>query len=299
MIFKNSVSIFLNNLTLIYKLLIFMMIVLLIATALFIGIISPALEEIFAETETTNLIGTYELIELEGMTYSNLFGAMLRDFRAFLNNNRQVIYNSLIWVCVVYIIAKFFFSLSAVPIAKVINDKMSSNFNNGFLQTFIQYFKQSVGYAFFSSIMFVPLDLIVTLGVVALGIQLYSVVNILSIAFSLSLILLYAAFRMSMFCQWLPYIIEGNSTLKAFTKAFKPSVKSLKDIYPSTLFILVLIVWATGTGLNLITFGIVPIFMIPFMTVFLNILYMVNFYNVNKKKYYIDKSRIEDPESYL
>lgn len=300
MIFKNSVSIFLSNISLIYKLLIFMMIVLIIAVALFIGIIGPVLGNIFSTSDLTTFMQTDDLDNLDKITFKDLFGSLIQDLRGVFDLNKTVIYSTLAWMGLVYLLARFFFTLSHVPIAKVIYDKMSSNFNNGFLAAFIQYSRQAFGYALFSSLISVPLDLLVTLGVVMLGIKLSSVVNIFAIAFSITIIMLYSALRSSLFNQWIPFIIAENlGTVQAFKKCITSSLTSLKDIFASTLIVYVLVIWATGGGLNLITFGIVPIFIVPFAMVFLNIMYMVKYFNNNNKKYYVDQTRIEDPANYL
>jgi len=300
MIVKNSVSIFLSNISLIYKLLIFMMIVLIIAIALFIGIIGPALNKIFAASDLTTLIETYNLENIDKITYTDLFGALLQDLRGVFNINKSVIYSSLAWISLVYMLARFFFTLSQVPIAKMIFDKMSSNFNNGFLPTCIQYSKQALVYALISSLISVPLDLAVIWGIIALGIKLSSVVNFFAIAFSVTLLLLYAALRTSLLSQWVPLIIAENlGVIDALRKSIVPSLASFKDIFSASLIVFVLITWSASGGLNLITFGIVPIFIFPFAMVFLNIMNMVKYFNNNNKKYYVDQTRIEDPSNYL
>ncbi len=276
------------------------MIVLIIAIALFIGIIGPAINAIFTESDLSTFMEVYDLEDIEKVTYSDLFGAVIKDLREVFNAHKSAIYGTLAWISLVYLLARFFFTLSQVPIAKMIYDKMSSNFNNGFLSTCIQYSKQAFVFALLSSLISVPLDLAVMLGIIALGIKLSTVVNFFAIAFSVTLLLLYASFRSSLLSQWVPLIIAENlGVVDAFRKSFAPSLSSLKEIFSATLIVFVLIIWSVSGGLSLVTFGIVPIFIIPFAMVFLNILNMVKYFNNNNKKYYVDQTRIEDPANYL
>lgn len=278
-----------------------MMIVLIIAVALFIGIIGPVMGKIFSDSsDLTPFVQVDELENLDTITFKDLFSTLIQDLRGVFNHNKAVIYSTLAWISLVYFLARFFFTLSQVPIAKVIYDKMSSNFNNGFLAACIQYSRQAFTYALFSSLIAVPFDLLAIFGVAVLGIKLFSVVNIFAIAFSITILMLYSALRSSLFNQWIPYIIAENlGTIQAFKQCIFPSISSIKDIFASTLIVYVLVIWATGGGFNLITFGIVPIFIVPFAVVFLNIMYMVKHFNNNNKKYYVDQTRIEDPVNYL
>ncbi|MGI6213424.1 MAG: hypothetical protein ACOYIQ_02585 [Christensenellales bacterium] len=300
MVFKNSISIFLSNISLIYKLLIFMMIVLIVALALFVGIIGPALNKIFSASDVGSLAASYNLENLNNVSYSQVFSTLLSDLRGIFNNNKKVIYNTLLWISLVYLIAKFFFALSNVPIAKVIYDKMSSNFNNGFLAASIQYSKQAVGYALLSSLITAPLDLGVAWGAAALGVWLSGVFNVFAIAISATILLLYAAFRSALFSQWIPLIIVENlGVAEALTRSVAPSLASFKEIFSSALIVYVLIAWASTGGLSLFIFGIVPVFILPFAMVFLGIMNMVKYFNNNNKKYYVDQARIEDPANYI
>ena len=191
----------------------------------------------------------------------------------------------------------FFTSLGNYASAAVINDKMALRAKSPFFITLLRNLKSASLY----SLMYVPLSFLYDVACVAI---MYFVVFRLLVFVPLLLqIFLFAttivfaiSVKMTFASDWLPSLIRGKmKPLEAFVYTFSRKNKNTFNVL-SNFVVLVLIIFALNVFALIFTFGVGALITVPASYVVLNCLQLVNYYDREELKYFLDKNTIVKPE---
>lgn len=282
---KHTLSIFSTNLNLTYKVLIFIFIIFIIASALFVSIFTPLIKDI------------KEAIELEGVSLSprdilndpvaeiSKIWSIISDF---LSNNYVLLLTRFLFLVLLLVFARFFVLLAFVPISVIIYNKMSAGYSGGLFSSMVATLTQTISFAFFSSIIYSIIDLALAFFSLYVFLVFYKLVNISALMPAFAIFLLLFSLRISIFSHWLPKICDGEKNIfKALGLSMKSSIKSLSVHYPIILS-MTLVYFAIVTCTLLPTIAIFPIVTLPVYLIILCISHLVSYFNYNNKKYYTD-----------
>lgn len=230
--------------------------------------------------------------------FSSLFGdggwnalwdglyAVYGDVVSVFEDNDTVASLTMAFLIFVVIIAfRFFLGLYTVPLATVLDGRLSCNANYGLGGKFFSTLWLSVRFS-------AAKMLITTVYDVALGFLLYGLGRLIGMTMALPFVLMLIlivlfALRSSMLACWAACAVNGDGVLKGFLHSVKLCFKHFGSVY-STYFVTSLLVMAIGMFITVFTLGVGLVIMLPFAAAYFAYIDITEFYNKTGRRYYVD-----------
>ncbi len=188
-------------------------------------------------------------------------------------------------IFVAVIAFRFFLGLYAIPLATVLDGRMSCNASYG------------LGGKFFSTLWLsarfsAAKMLITTLYDVALALVIYGLGRLIGMTVALPFVLMLAllvlvALRSSLMSCWAACTVNGDGVIKGFARSVKLCFKHFGSIY-STYLVTSFLVMAVGLFITVFTLGAGLIIVLPFAAAYFAYIDITEFYNKTGRRYYID-----------
>ena len=303
--FKHSFHVFVDNFSVVYKQLLYRLVVLLISGIICWAGVYPFIKT-FIDSEQLNTI-----IEGTKGFVTNLLNGQMNEL-ADLSEKVQTAYAELIellntkltqavlsglLLLLIIVISKWFMGLGNYATASVINDKMALRAKQPFFGTLIRNLKNASVY----NAIYVPLsvlyDLIIVIAMFFLFFTLLNSVFYFVICLFLFVIAIVFAFtfKMTITSDWLPALIRGKMKHGAAIKyAFSRKNKNTFNVM-SNFAVIVLTVFALNMAALILTFGAGLLLTIPSSYVIIISFELVNYYDREEIKYSVDKNTIISP----
>lgn len=304
--FKHTFHVFVDNFSVTYKQLLYRLVVGLISS-LITGLIvyEFAIQFINSEAFTTLWDGAHNFIkkllygemnELAGISEKvrNAFD----ELKVLVNTKMSELVVSIILILLVQIVAKWFGGLGNYATAAVVNDKMTLHADLPFLSTLIRNLKESAVYNAIYAPISVLYDVAVCTGMLFLTFLLVNSGLPIIFGIFLFVLVIVAAItvKMTFTSDWLPAIIRGKKKQGEALK-YTLSRKGKKTFNVMSNFaILILIIFALNVAALFLTLGVGLIITIPASYVIIVTFELVNYYDREEIKYFIDKNTIIKPE---
>lgn len=199
---------------------------------------------------------------------------------------------------IVGVLGRFLIALYELPLTSLIEGHMSSNANFKFLPRFVGMIGKSCKASLVKMIFAIPYD-------AAAGLILYGVSRLwhvqglfflMPFCLAAALIIL-LALKEVFFCLWRPEIVLTGKPI--FKCLFSGAAKSLKNI--KRVFSVMTISWLCVLALNfffaLVLFGAGLIITVPVSMLFMSIVRMTLYYNIDGRRYYLNETNIYTPPS--
>lgn len=300
--FKHTFHVFVDNFSVIYKQLIYRLVIMAISSSITIAVIYPFIMDLMNSPELKFLID-HTLDYLSKLLNGNVgeLGELTEKIKtaydAFLHllqtKFTQFVLSCLL-ILLIHVVSKWFEGLGNFATACVINDKMALRAESPFFITLIRNLKDAAIY----NAIYVPLsilyDLFVT--IVMFFLLFFLLNNVLYMFISVFLFVLIIVFsiviKMTFTTDWLPAIIRGKkgqagSMLYTFTRTGKNTLSVM-----SNFTVLVVVIFGLNVAAVLTTFGVGLLLTIPSSYVILICFEFVNYYDREGLKYFIDKNTI-------
>lgn len=303
--FKHAFHVFVDNFSVIYKQLLYRLIILLVSGAICVAGVYPFIKDFIGSAQfnsilegvkgfITNLLNG-QVGELAGI--SEKVQTAYAELIELLNDKlTQAVLSGLLLLLIV-VIAKWFMGLGNYATASVINDKMALRAKQPFLGTLIRNLKSASIY----NAIYVPLSVLYdVIIVVAMFFLFFSLLNsVLYFFICLFLFVLVVTFaitfKMTVTSDWLPALIRGKMKQGAAMKyAFSRKGKNTFNVM-SNFAIIVLIVFALNMAALILTLGAGLLITIPSSYAIIISFEFVNYYDREEIKYSIDKNTIISP----
>lgn len=304
--FKHTFHVFVDNFSVTYKQLLYRLIVGLIASVITSVIIYEfAIQFINSESFTTLWKGSQDFLKNlfygqldELATISEKVRKAFDELAVLLNTKMPELVVSLLLILIVQIVAKWFGGLANYATAAVVNDKMTLHADLPFLSTLIRNLKEASIY----NAIYAPLSVLydVTIGAGMLFLIFLLVNSGLPIIFGIflfTLVLVIAiTVKMTFTSDWLPAIIRGKMKQgEAFKYAFSRKGKATLNVM-SNFIVLILIIFGLNVAALFFTLGVGLIITIPASYTIIVTFELVNYYDREEIKYFIDKDNIIKPK---
>lgn len=304
--FKHTFHVFVDNFSVTYKQLLYRLVVGLISTIITGLIIYKfAIQFINSEAFTNLWDGAHEFVkkllygetgELAGVSQKVRNG--FDELKILVSTKISELVLSIILILIVQIIAKWFGGLGNYATASIINDKMSLHADLPFLSTLVRNLKEAAVYNAIYAPLSVLYDVAICVGMLFLTFLLVN--SFLPLIFGIFLFTLVVVIsiivKMTFTSDWLPALIRGKKTQgEAFKYAFSRKGKKTFNIM-SNFGVLVLIILAMNVAALFFTLGVGLIITIPASYVIIVTFELVNYYDREEIKYFIDKNTIVKPE---
>ena len=303
--FKHTIHVLIDNFRVTYKLLVYLVVVLAIATGISAAIIVPFIDRLSSmaayEALTTAINNMFnEALEgnlLNLTTHFTNIRESFTDLMEYLAAHPTDLVLSAAGLGLLMLVSDFFIGLGNYAAGCVINDKMAMHANSPFLATLIK----NLGKAALYSVIYVPVSFIYTaVCMIVLYLLLFVAFDGMFLLIQLFLFVLFmvvlVGVKMMFISDWLPSIICGKqSVTRAFRYSF--SLKSGRTFSKFSFYgsscVLIL-------GINVMalmcTFGAGLLITVPLSYLYLLCYQFVNYCDNNEIKYFVDKRSIVKPE---
>ncbi|MDE6029478.1 MAG: hypothetical protein K2F90_04065 [Clostridiales bacterium] len=224
--------------------------------------------------------------------WDGLFG-VYRNVVAVFNSNGRVVSLARMFVIFVVLLAfRFFFGLYEIPLATVMDGRMSCNAGYSFMGKFISTLGVSVRFSLAKMPIMIAIDSI-TFGII------YGLASLIGLSVALPFVIILViivmrAFRSSLTSGWAPCVAGGMGVVKGFARSVEICFKRFGSIY-STYIIMWLLIVACGLFVTIFTLGVGLMVAFPFSMCILGYVGITVYYNKTGKRYYIDGTVFTPP----
>ena len=305
--FRHTLQILIDNFSVTYKQLVYKLVISLITAALTMAILYPLWKMFTGLAEFKNLVeGVKEFFnkliegdieELANINIREKLKSALDSVNSLIKSHTTVIALAIAGIVLIRLINMFFSSLGNFAAAAVINDKMALRAQSPFFITLLRNLKSAALY----SVMYVPLSFLYDVTCFTImffvSFKLLVFVPLLFRIFLFVTVIVFAiAVKLTFASDWLPAIIRGKKKPpEAFAYTFSRKNKNTFNVL-SNFVVLVLIIFAINVIALIFTFGVGALITIPASYVVLNCFQLVNYYDREELKYFLDKNTIIKPE---
>lgn len=217
--------------------------------------------------------------------YNNIVGV-------FQNNDRVVSLTMSFLIFVLVVAFRFFTGLYEIPLATVLDGRLSCNADYGFGGKFISTLGVSVRFSLAKMPIMIAFDA-ATFGILY-GIVLAMGLNVALPFVIIFVILVLRALRSSLTACWAPCVAQGLGVIKGFARSCEICFKRFGSIY-STYIITWLLILSVGLFVAIFTLGVGLLVALPLSTVILGHIGITVFYNKTGKRYYVDGAVFTPP----
>lgn len=295
MAFKNALKNLVAHFGTVWALLMYM----LLFAALITGLSLPFVLPIVRVFEKEGVIAQYR------SAFSSLFGeggwngmwdGLFQSYSAtvdvFKSNDTVVTLTMLFLIFIAVFAFRFFLGLHEIPLATVIDGKMSCNARYGLGGKFFSTLTVSARYSLAKTLVTALIDAAIfgiTYGLcVAVGVNmLLPFVIILSLSVLMS-------FKNSLLSCWAPCVADGCGIVKGFGLSIKICFKRFGSIY-STYLVSFMLILAIGAFVTLFTLGVGLLIVLPVTETYMGYLNATEYYNKTGKRYYVDETVFTPP----
>lgn len=304
--FKHTFHVFVDNFYITYKQLLYRLAIIAVAAVIGVFGIYPFVHGFVNSPELTALVDGlkgFAVTLLNGET-GNLgqFSQTVKDayenvLLLIQSRMTQIILCGLL-LLVLYIIQKWFSGLGNYTSAVLINDRMALRANSPFLGTLIKNFKEAALF----NLIYIPLsilyDVLICAGLFAALYYMFINIEFLLVSvFLFTLMFILAlAFKMTFTCDWLPALIRGKMGQKgAIVYSFSKKHRDLWNVY-SNFIVIIVIILGINVATFFFTFGVGVLLTVPASYLIILCFEMVNYYDREELRYFVDKNTIVKPD---
>ncbi|MDE6585365.1 MAG: hypothetical protein K2K80_01630 [Clostridia bacterium] len=300
--FKQTFHVFVDNFNIIYKQLLYRLIILAVTSIICTLGVYPFIKQLINSPQLNELVGSAkdfimnllngEVSELSEI--SKRVQAAYADFMALLNTEVSHLVLAAFLLLIIFLISRWFTGIGNYATASVINDRMALRANSPFFSTMIRTLKDSTVY----NAIYVPLSILYDIAVaVAMFFLLFTLLSsvipfLLSVFLFILVIIVSLILKMTFTTDWLPALIRGKKgQLGSFKYTFSQRGKNTLSVM-SNFSVLTILVFAINAAAVVLTFGVGLLITIPSSYVILICFEFVNYYNREGLKYFIDDRTI-------
>lgn len=299
---RNSFRILTDDFSNAYKILLYRVVMGIIAFSLAYVILTVNLRVIVDSNEVAEIkrliqevmkaFATADAEYLQG--FQAQFTAALKDLIALLGQHMSSIVGSVVGLCVIYLVSRFVNGLCTFAMGSVVNDRMHLFTHAKFSPAYFSY----LGKASLYQVVYVPLtfvyDVISLLICWFFFFYLLSFLPLLVTVFlAVTALVCLQALKLTAVSAWMPAMIaDGKKLGEAMNRSFAHG-KDFGKRFSTFLICVYLIIIVNVVG-GLFTFGSALLLTIPASYLLLLCVQFVNYYEEERKKYFVSFHKIEN-----
>lgn len=301
MIIKNSLSVITSRLGVIFKVLLYDVVILAILGGTGYLFLRPYVDTVVSEISSIGIVEKF--VEFLGHIFSNAsaLGTLndcghyqalvvaLEDVRALFASNTFT--PAYLIMFIMFVLGLFLLNLKNVPATEIISNYMNCNSSDSFVTSYIRNFGRSALYSLLYTVISLVLDAVIfylVLGALASVVQLNLFVFLL---IELGMILI-ITLKILITCGWLPHIIvKGECPLVALAKGIKGILGDLWHML-GLIVAYVIISWLVIALAISSTLGLALLFVLPLLFLWLRSIELVRYYDVHSLPYYTNDQNV-------
>lgn len=301
MMYKNSVKLLFSNFSLVWKTLLYNLIVFVLVGGLSYLAALPVFELLIEHglgSMIQNMFADFAS-SLNLILFVQDCGAILTSFsEIILDNFSSIAFNIILFLFIIFVFGKFVSGVLKATQSEVLYSSMSSNMRVGLITSFVGNSKRILLLQLTQFIVTFPIDIVITFAVL-MCFRLFTIGGILSVLtpFIIMLVaMILVSLRISLFCAWMPLVaVKDMGIFASLKENFKLVVRRLPKIFANSLGVVFTTIVVNGFAL-LFTIGVGLFITIPLCSVLLRTYQMSAFYGCYGMRYYVDYGTIVEPK---
>ncbi len=217
--------------------------------------------------------------------WDSLYSVYANIVTVFRGNDRIATLVMSFFIFILIVAFRFFFGLYEIPLATVLDGRMSCNAAYGFGGKFFSTLGVSVRFSLAKMPIMIAFDA-ASFGVIYGFVQLIGF-NVALPFIAITVLLAFRALRSSMTAAWAPSVVDGMGVIKGFGRSVEICFRRFGSVY-STYVVTWLLLIACGLFVTIFTLGVGLIIVFPFAMALLGYIGITVFYNKTGRRYYID-----------
>ena len=298
---KNTNSIFFSKFSLVFRIILFMLILTIITSVLAFSIVAPISKDL--RKDITKVGIGYKVVNYVG---SSLTGEGYAEARADLldairqiddvmgNWSGEVIGSIVVLIFIMLIFAILYF-MAYYTIADILHHFMSSNSKYGFAANYIANMKTSFQFSLLYTLYVIAMYVIGFAFAILMGLLIGKIHAILGLFIMFALAIATLACRRALVAFWMPAMVSKGLSV---TDAFAKNIESLKGKFWRFFceyYVLYTLAIAAFIVFSIVTFGVAVLIVYSAAWLYMQIKDMVEYYHLNGMKYYVDEQKVINP----
>lgn len=298
MIVRNGLKTFAGNFMLVWKHLVYILIVFGITASLFVLSLEPIIARLKTSGWVTELYEFFEVIYTQPSEIAKCFGELATSLYGVLFDNFGAVWGSYaLSLFLLLVLPNFLYGLGEYTLGVLTNARMSSLLNKTYSATFMSTLGRSTRYSLWKMLFSLPFVMIMVALCFAYGILInnYEVAGWLMLPIFIGVQLLVLAFKYVFFIGFLPEAVNSDSKLyHSFAEGLDNHTGNfiMKSLIIWGLFVMEL---ASLVCISLFTIGAGLVIMIPSVVVVNICCSFANYYSNRKENFYTGESTIVKP----
>ena len=295
---KNAFKILISHSVMIYKTLFFKLITSSLVALLAYFVITKDISFIFSQTEISefwnSIITTFSEF-LKGNPFNKeLIPSAFDKVLLMLKANASTIFIAFFKVGVFVFLLNIISRMGNYAVGLIANGYMSSLSKYSLMASLIA----NIGRAFLYSIVIVPITLLIDFAVIALAILMgvygVRVISVFAIIISLMFVVLAISCKFTIFSKLMPAMLVDKKSLKdAFKSTFAKRDKFFQMV--GNYAFVIMISFYLNVSVAVFTVGAGLIVSIPLTSIFTILVSLVDYYQIQGKKYYVSSDQVVVP----
>ncbi len=301
MAIKNTTSIFISKFGLVYKIIVYFLLVVLIVGAIAFAVAHPALQKLADKIGDTGFVqhaknGIGKFIRGNG-EYLDDFQAAYDSFgevEETVRSAKTEWTNLTITLYIAFAVVTYLLALSCLPFSDILRNFMSSKSEYGFMSNLVANGRRAALYALLFTIFVFTSQAAIFLLCVILFIKLFAKIGLLSVSVCYLLFSLLSALRSTIFAGWLPATVTENVGV---FKGFSVGIRAIGKRFLRSFWTFVFLNWILTAALSafgVLTFGVGLIIAIPSAFIMYRIVELVLYFDACGYRYYVDAQTVKE-----
>lgn len=299
MSYKNSVKLLTANFSVVWKQLLYVLVISLLTFSITYGIAQPIINTLDAEGVFSQFNDAFSSIYTKPGDFISVFSGATRNMLDVLQANLGHLWVSITFSILVGVVCfQLLKGMSEYNLSSLMYMKLTSFTTIGYTRNFIANLWPSLKYSFTRFVLKIPFAVVKFLTLIAFFRLVSSPLSIILGMFVVSLILTVVySLEISLFAGHAgKYLSQGSigSSFKAFFSGSLPVLKRFARVF-STAIMVVLTILFVNILLGIFTIGVALLITIPASMVFLSLFELTSYFGCTKERYYLSKTVIATP----
>lgn len=299
MAIKHTAGIFISKFGLVYKIIVYFLIVVLLVGAITFAVAHPAIQKLVEKAGDTSFV----------MHAKNGFAKLLRGNDAFLDEFRLAndSFGEIAatvktakgeWTAltvtffVAFAVVTYLLALSALPFSDILRNFMSSKSEFGFMSNLVANAGRAALYALLYTLFVFTSQVAICILTVLVFLELIPKLGVLSFSVCYLILTLLSALKSTIFAGWLPATVTENVGV---FKGFGVGLRAIGKRFMRSFWTFVFLSWlltALISAFGVLTFGVGLIIAIPSAFILHRIVELVLYFDACGYRYYIDAQTV-------
>ena len=297
MSFKNSTKLLASNFNIVWKHLVYNLIIAFITIGLFLAFGGPliwVLKDSGWIDSASNIIST--IYTDPSNTFVIIKQVALSFFTVVYQNFGAIWYSVIGLIITGYLIPKFLYGVGFYNVVSVTHKQMTSLLSTGYTGNLISTLRTSTKYSIVRLLIMIPFDILRMLLVVAFF-RLCSTffTSLIFLSLLCLMLIMLSGLEITTLAGFAPYMVDvGGNPFKCFAKAIVPIFKSFGKVYSNAIMVTLTIV-LVNAFLGVFTAFSALLITLPATSVFIAFFNNVSYLSCTNKRYYLSKFIIVNP----